>query len=157
MLKTLVTWLQNFIINLLDKFGIINVIYYHGKKPYRKYKGDAGFDLYVSEDVSILPNETIKVPVYTHITSRKLWFLLIGRSSTFKIRNLLVTTAIIDNGYTGDMSIIVSNVSKHVRKINKGDRVCQIIPFKVNNNIWLRPGFVISGERGDKGYGSTGK
>lgn len=142
---------------ILEFFGFINIVYYKGKKPNKNYKNDAGFDLYVSENVEIGPKQVEDVKVYTKITSKKCWFLLINRSSTFHNKKLHVMTSIIDNGFNGFLHTCVYNPNEYSVKINSGDRISQVIPFKQLKTVLIE-GIVKSSKMGRKthGFGSSG-
>lgn len=144
------------IINVLDCFGVIDILYYIGDKPYKKYDGDAGFDLYVSESSMVEPKSGCNIKVNTSITSRRMWMLLIGRSSTFYKRGLVVNTAIIDNGYTGDLHVYVYNHNEYGVFISAGDRIAQIIPFKLSKPLIVNGVCKKISCRGGDGFGSTG-
>jgi len=145
------------ILGIFDFLGIIDVLYYTGVEPYKKHTGDAGYDLFVSEDVIIPPGKGYNVPVNTAITSRRMWLLLVGRSSTFHKRNLIVNQAIIDNGYTDLLHMFVYNMSKDYAELKAGDRVGQVIPFRLNKTVLVNGEIHKKDERGIEGYGSTGE
>jgi len=142
---------------ILDGVGVINAIYYQGDRPYKKYRGDAGFDLRSAYDYLIPPEKGMDIKVDTIATSRRMWFLLIGRSSTFHIKGLIVNTGIIDNGYCGKLGVYIYNPNQHAVKIEKGERISQIIPFNLIRNVRLVEGRLSVGKRGSNGFGSTGK
>jgi deoxyuridine 5'-triphosphate nucleotidohydrolase len=140
----------------LDAIGVIDVLYYTGVKPYRKYGGDAGYDLVVFSDTTIPSHIGVDVPVDTIITSRRCWLMLIGRSSTFFNKGLLINTAIIDNGYSAPLRMFVYNPSNKNIKVKRGERIGQVIPFRLERTCLLEGRISKKGQRGNKGFGSTG-
>ena len=140
-----------------DWLGIVDVLYYEGDKPYKKYGGDAGFDLRVAERIEVMPSDGVDVPVETVATSRRMWFLLLGRSSTFYDKGLMVFTAVIDTGYTGKLNIFVYNTTGSIMTLKRGERIGQIIPIRLNRMMLMKGRFAKKGGRGTKGFGSTGK
>lgn len=140
---------------VLDWLSVSDILYYTGEQPYKKYAGDAGFDLTVSKDTAILPQSGEDVSVDTVITSRRMWLLLIGRSSTFHVKGLSIGTGIIDNGYTGSLNVYAYNMTNKTVVVRRGERIAQVIPFKL-----MRPhvmyGVHKSDGRGGNGFGSTG-
>lgn len=142
---------------MLDVLGLFDVLYYTGDRPYRKYSGDAGYDLRVSKRTVILPNIGIDVPCSTAITSRRMWMLLIGRSSTLHKKGLMVGTAIIDNGFSDKLRMFVYNTLNEKTVLKKGERIGQVIPFRLSRTALLGGCFLRHGSRGNRGFGSTGE
>ncbi len=127
--------------------------------PSKKYSGDAGWDLYASRPATIPVGET--VDVHTDIRIRMapgLFARIIGRSSTMRTHRLLVTEAIIDNGYTGEMFISIHNVGPNPFEVGVGMRLAQVIFHTIEPVEWelVRESEFREGERGDLGFGSTG-
>jgi dUTP pyrophosphatase len=130
------------------------------KRPHKEYLGDAGWDLFTSEECTIQPGETQDVHTGVRIQMPPYLFARItGRSSSLRKRKLLVNEGIIDRGYTGELFICVHNLGTEPVTIKKGDRVAQILFHLIEDVRWseveeIKP---LKGERGVNGFGSTGK
>jgi deoxyuridine 5'-triphosphate nucleotidohydrolase len=145
------------IYKILEWLGFVDIVYYKGKKPYKRYSGDAGFDLYVSETTKIMPKSVANIKVHTVVTIKNCWLLLVGRSSTFHKKKLQVMTGIIDNGYTGYLHTCIYNPNDYICKILKDERVSQVIPFKKIKTVLVEGTKKLNTkERCSKGFGSTG-
>ena len=132
----------------------------NAKRPHKKYPGDAGWDLFVSEECIIQPGETKDVHTGVRIQMPPYLFARItGRSSSLRKRKLLVNEGIIDRGYTGELFICVHNLGTEPITIKRGDRVAQILFHLIEDVRWSEVEEVkpINGERGGNGFGSTGK
>lgn len=130
------------------------------KKPYKKYIGDAGWDLFVSEDCTIEPGETRDVHTGIRINMPPfLYARITGRSSSLRKHGLLVNEGIIDNGYTGEMFVCVHNLGNEPFHIKKGMRVAQILFGVIEDIRWCEVEEVkaVPGKRGEAGFGSTGR
>lgn len=130
------------------------------KRPFKKYPGDAGWDLFTSEECVIQPNETRDVHTGVRIQMPPYLFARItGRSSSLRKRHLLVNEGIIDRGYTGELFICVHNLGTEPVTIKKGDRVAQILFHFIEDVRWIEVDEIesINGERGASGFGSTGR
>ena len=130
------------------------------KKPYKKYLGDAGWDLYVSRPCDIQPGETVDVHTDLQIDMpSKTYARITGRSSTLRKHGLLVYEGIIDNGYTGEMFVCVHNMGKEVFHVEPGMRLAQIIFGTVDDIRWCEVEEIESSpnKRGNNGFGSTGR
>ena len=145
-----------FILRILDVLGFVDVLFYAGDKPYRKYKQDAGYDLLVAETTTIPACRGVDVEVHTTITSRRMWLLLVGRSSTSFKKGLHVGQAVIDCGYSGQLHTWVYNPSDKDVVVLSGERISQIIPFRLQRTFLMRGMFTRKGGRGERGFGSTG-
>lgn len=132
----------------------------NAKKPYKKHMGDAGWDLFTSEDVVIPPMETVDVHTNIKIDMPPyLYARITGRSSTLRKHKLLVNEAIIDNGYTGELFVCVHNMSTQPFHVKQGMRLAQILFHVIEDVRWSQVDKVVpaEGKRGDEGFGSTGE
>lgn len=130
------------------------------KPPFKKYSGDAGWDLFVSRDAIIQPHETadihtdirIKLPPYTYGR-------ITGRSSTLRKHDVLVNEAIIDNGFTGELFVCIRNLSDKPFEVKTGMRLAQIMLHRIEDIRWSEVEEIKSKptERGIRGFGSTGE
>lgn len=80
----------------------IKTIYDNIKLPTRATKGSAGYDFYIPLDITLKPNETIKIPTGIRCQINEGWFLAIFPRSGlgFKFRlQLNNTVGIIDSDY----------------------------------------------------------
>lgn len=135
-----------------------------GRLPTRANDGDAGFDLYVSEDVRIPPGEFVDVPCGVRVAMPPgVWGRITGRSSTWRKRKLLVVEGVIDTGYRGPLYAGVTNMSDDVRLIVQGERIAQLVlhdnvaaqhhAVQIDRGLFDR----LPGDgRGEAGFGSSG-
>jgi dUTP pyrophosphatase len=126
--------------------------------PSRGYPGDAGLDLYVSEDTAIPAYAFVDVPCGVRIDIPEgMWAMITGRSSTLRKRGLLVSTGVIDQGWTGPLFAGVQNLLGDEDFVRAGDRLAQLIllpaPAAGFVPTW---GTVPAKARGESGFGSTG-
>lgn len=132
--------------------------------PTRKYPGDAGFDLYVSQDVKIPPGEFRDVPTGVRVALPPgVWARIVGRSSTWRSRGLIMIEGIIDNGWRGELFSAALNPSDDAVVVKRGERLAQLILHDVvssrytPDSISARAFERIPGDgRGESGFGSTG-
>jgi len=82
-----------------------------------------------------------------------------ARSGTALKRGLIVTNGVgtVDDGYTGEICVILTNTSSGIQTIDVGERIAQLVPSMV-----ALPKIVVgsvgasSDGRGDGGFNSTG-
>lgn len=127
--------------------------------PSKAYADDAGFDLFACIDVTILPGTPTDVPTGVACELPEgTWGMIVGRSSTFRKRHLLVNMSVIDVGWRGDLFVNAVNLTQQPVEVKKGERIGQII-FLPNPGEWFNPVFTDSlapHPRGENGFGSTG-
>lgn len=128
--------------------------------PRRSYDDDAGLDLIVAEDRVIDPGEAIDVPsgVAVQLPDWS-WGLIIGRSSTRRLRGLLVHPSVIDSGWRGDMFALVENLTSEPVLLRTGERVAQLIvlPNLTRDLVPVVVPELSPHPRGQQGFGSSGQ
>lgn len=130
------------------------------RMPIRAHSDDAGFDLFVSMDVTVPPHAFKDIPSGVSVElPHGYWGMLTGRSSTIRQRGLLVVQGIIDTGYRGELFSAVWNLTDKPVLIEKGDRIAQfiILPNETQNTLLQRVDALGNSERGMGGFGSSGK
>lgn len=126
------------------------------KAPQRAYPTDAGADLFANETVIIKHGHWKNIHTGVHIEMPKGYFGLLQSKSGLNSKCGITCRGVIDEGYTGEIIATLQNIGRN-KKINKGDKVTQIIlipcmyaEFEVSDDIK-------GSERGDNGFGHTGK
>src|SRR5699024_1634101 len=148
--------------------------------PTKAHAEDSGFDLYSVEDVVIHPGETIVVGTGIAVNLPEGHEAQIRpRSGVTAKTKLRVQLGTIDNGYTGELGIIVDNVAppgmgvdfycqmngEHVSPIvmgefgeyyiRKGDRIAQLAVQKISYTDVIYVTSLKGQSRGDSGFGSS--
>lgn len=128
-----------------------------GDPPEDHYEGDAGYDLAVTESVTVLPGERAHVRCGISIALPPgYWAMIQGRSSSWR-RGLLVKGSIIDAGYRGPLWADFINLNDDAVTVKKGERIAQLIPMPLAPRMaWEQVLFLPPSDRGTSGYGSTG-
>ena len=122
--------------------------------------GSAGADLCSSVDVKLYPGETKLIPSGINI-SIPLGYagFVCSRSGLALKKNVFVLNApgIVDSDYTGDVGVILHNAGQDIFDIRSGDRVAQLLIVKCEQFVFNQVDELQKTERGDGGFGSTGK
>ncbi len=137
------------------------MIAYDGGQLTKPYDSDAGYDLRAMKDFVILPGERLRVPtgikVNMSLEGVEVFGMVTGRSGMTE-DGILCLTGIIDNGYQGDIGVMLWNTTQKPYAIKGGERIAQIIfCSRVVTNLKKVP--IISwakSKRGSKGFGSSG-
>lgn len=127
------------------------------KLPHKKRAGDAGYDMYLMEDVTFLPNTTTIVDTGICVELPTGWagrFTL--RSSTSSC-GLVMQEPLIDSNYRGEIHAIVLNTTDHEISYKKGERVWSVFFFPIMDEELEVVDELSETNRGDRGFGSSGK
>lgn len=133
---------------------------YGGTPPYKKHGGDAGWDLAALENTTIPPQSSTMIELATRVNIPKGYVGLLTLRSSIAAptpHNLAHHLGTIDAGYTGPLKIIVWNHGNEPYPIKAGERIAQLIILPTPH-VELTPAANLGvTQRGDKGFGSTGK
>ena len=130
--------------------------------PIKSHDGDAGFDLYacIDDSISILPGETIKIPTGWAISVPEGYFGAIYARSGLATKQGLRPgncVGVVDTPYRGECIVALHNDSNTMQQINPNDRIAQLIITPYFNCELNEVGELDETDRGDKGFGSSGK
>lgn len=126
--------------------------------PNYAHVGDAGMDVYASEDVHIKKGERMKVPTGIAMEIPEGYVGLVWDKSGLSMNHGLKTLGgVIDAGYRGEIMIGIINLSNEDYTIGKGRKVAQILIQKVETSNIQETEELGDSHRGEKGFGSTGK
>jgi dUTP pyrophosphatase len=121
--------------------------------------GDVGFDLRVAIPLEISPDDSVLVGCGVYFSIPHGFVGLVRERSSSAVRGLRTSGGVIDPGYRGEIKVNLSNVSKGTIKLEKGERVAQVIilPCIVEAVSVLNNDELGTTERGVGGFGSTGR
>ena len=131
--------------------------------PKHQTTGSAGIDLIacIDDEMTLKPNEStiISSGIAIFIEDNGYAGIVIPRSGLGAKKGLVCgnLTGLIDSDYQGPLSISLWNRSGEPISINPGDRVAQLVVLKVNQVELEQVDEFIESERGEMGFGSTGK
>lgn len=124
-----------------------------------KYDTDAGIDLRSSKHFLLRAHDWAAVPtgVKVELPAGTVGFVC-PRSGLAKNRGVTVLNSpgVIDEGYTGEIHVILVNHDEEDVLIEEGDRIAQLV-ITPRVKVELSQDAVVGGERGEKGFGSTGR
>lgn len=127
--------------------------------PSYAHEGDAGLDLYSIDEVEIAASETtlihtgikIELPQGTEAQIRPRSGLALKHSVT-----VLNTPGTIDEGYRGEIGVILINHGKNTFKVTKGMKIAQMVIKPVLYVEVEETDELSQTSRGQGGFGSTG-
>lgn len=126
--------------------------------PTKANTSDAGWDLYSLEDVEIPPTSRSLIKTGISLQIPKGFVGLIWPRSGLAVKSGIdVFAGVVDSGYRGDVGVCLYNSSTEVVKVSKGDRIAQILFQPVPYFQLTEADELSSSERGESGFGSSGK
>ena len=131
--------------------------------PKHQTSGSAGIDLIacIDDEIILDPNEStiISSGIAIFIEDSGYAGIVIPRSGLGAKKGLVCgnLTGLIDSDYQGPLSISLWNRSDEPISINPGDRVAQLVVLKINQVELEQVDEFTESERGEMGFGSTGK
>lgn len=142
----------------------VKVIKNHSNINLPKYMthGSAGMDVYAhtSEDIVIKPLERVLVPTGLKVEIPHGYEIQVRPRSGLAIKHgitLLNTPGTIDSDFRGEIKVIMINISNEEFVIKNNERIGQLILNKVYKCIWTETEELEETERGQGGFGHTGK
>jgi dUTP pyrophosphatase len=128
----------------------------HARLPTKAYNGDLGYDLYAAERYVINPSEQKAVGTGISVEFPERWGGVIKDRSSMASKMIYTSAGVIDNGYRGEIKILLRNDSKAVLTVEAGDKIAQLIPIPVIDWEIIETDIQDS-DRSANGFGSSGK
>lgn len=125
--------------------------------PKRAHATDAGADLFCTEDL-VVPahgNATARTGVHVQLPSGTCG-LLVSKSG-LNVRHDVTSTGLIDEGFTGEILVRLHNHGDEDYHLSAGDKVSQMLVLPYAETQFVEVDHLDESERGDAGYGSTGR
>lgn len=128
------------------------------KLPQYAKPGDAGMDLFALEEVILHPGEFVGVATGVALEIPHGYVGLVWDKSGLSIKYGLKTLGgVVDAGYRGEVKVGMINLGGEEYKIEKGHKVAQMLIQKVDQLEIVEALELSETERGEGGFGSTGK
>ena len=140
----------------------IEIVHKDAVFPRYAYPSDSGFDLHSTEDLEIGPFGRILVPTGLKVSFEEGYEIQVRPKSGLAIKQgltVLNTPGTVDQGYTGEIQVIVFNTNNYSVMIPKGMKIAQAVLCPVVNGKYVNLQLVNQVEekdRGNNGFGSTG-
>jgi dUTP pyrophosphatase len=166
---------------IIDEFGIdiaelerdmeryeqkINVNYSFSREgsvdPQYAYLTDSGFDLYSTEEIEVPPFGRKLIPTGLHIDIPEQYELQVRSKSGLALKDglmVLNSPGTVDQGYTGEIQVIIFNANNLPTTIKKGQKIAQAVFSPVACGKWIKFNKVENinnKDRNSNGFGSTG-
>lgn len=125
--------------------------------PTRAHETDAGIDLYARECKWVFRNGSATFDTGVHIEIPAGYVGMIKSKSGLNVKHGITSEGVIDSGYTGSMVVKLYNHGNEDYYVRKGDKISQLVLIPIITPELELVENLEDTERGDKGFGSTGK
>ncbi|MDO4378516.1 MAG: dUTP diphosphatase [Erysipelotrichia bacterium] len=128
--------------------------------PFRGSKYAAGYDLYSCDELNIASKQTVAVSTGIAIEIPQGYFgAVFARSGLASKEGLRPANCVgvIDCDYRGELKVMLHNDSAEERQIFKGERIAQLVILPYFDIEFMESEQLDSTERGEGGFGSSGK
>jgi dUTP pyrophosphatase len=125
--------------------------------PERAHETDAGADLRTPFDVPIPAHSSAVVDTGVHIELPEGTVGVLKSKSGLNVKHGITSSGVIDEGYTGSIVVKLYNNSDKNVVLTAGSKITQLLILPVFYHGFEQVDMIGGGERGDSGFGSTGR
>ena len=129
----------------------------NAKLPKYALPGDVGLDMYAMETVTVAPGEQYRFWHGFALEFPVGHAAIVKDKSSISKNGLHTMVGVFDAGYRGEYNTHLVNLSDKPYTVEEGDKVGQLIIFPVIIAEIEETDSLSESERGDGGFGSTGK
>lgn len=127
------------------------------KMPTRAHDTDAGLDIYAMETKLVPARGSATFDTGVHIELPVGTVGMLKSKSGLNVKFGITSEGVIDVGYTGSICVKLYNNSEIDYKVNAGDKISQLVILPILTPELELVERLCETERGNDGFGSTGK
>lgn len=125
--------------------------------PTRAHDTDAGLDLYARESQIVPARESAEFDTGVHVQLPPGTGGLLVSKSGLNVKHDITNTGLIDKDYTGSIKVKLYNHGGYDYPVKAGDKISQLVILPVCIPDLELVESLEATERGDNGFGSTGR
>ena len=126
--------------------------------PEKAHEADAGYDLRTPKRVVLRRGESVCIDTGVHIAILDGWYGKLESKSGLNVKHSVVSLGgVIDSGYTGTIVAKLYNFGDEDHVFEAGDKIVQIVFMQCGNFSLTQFDKLEETDRGDNGFGSSGK
>lgn len=125
--------------------------------PQRAHPTDAGLDLRTPVDAYIRAGGSTVIDTGVHIQLPPGTVGMLKSKSGLNVKDGIVSEGVIDEGYTGAIKVKLYNHGTEAKQLSRGDKVTQLVVMPVLYPRVEQTEEIQGGDRGNNGFGSTGR
>ena len=125
--------------------------------PKRAFAADAGLDLFSPVNVDIPPRGSVTIDTGVHVELPENTVGMVKSKSGLNVKHGIQSEGVIDVGYTGSIRVKLYNHSADWYMVNNGDKISQLVIMPILTPDLELVDELDETERGNGGFGSTGR
>lgn len=125
--------------------------------PSKAYEYDAGYDLKATESFTVPAGGSYTTDTGVHMAVPAGYCGLLVSKSGLNVKHDITSTGLIDSGFRGSLRVKLYNDSKWDYEFHAGDKISQIVILPAPETELEAVSELNESERGERGYGSSGK
>ena len=136
----------------------MNIILDNGAfKPEFAHKTDAGADLRSPVEAVVPAHGSVVIDTGVHVEIPEGYVGILKSKSGLNVKHDLIGTGTIDSGYSGSIRVKLYNLGDIDYQILRGDKIIQMVILPCVYCEFTQVEKFAETERGDGGFGSTGR
>lgn len=125
--------------------------------PKYAHKEDAGADIFSPVAVEIPARGSVFIDTGVHIELPKGTTAFLKSKSGLNSKHNIVGEGVIDEGYGGSIGVKLYNLGDKPYQVEVGDKIIQLVVLPVIHVSFERANELAKSDRGNGGFGSTGR
>lgn len=125
--------------------------------PEFAHKTDAGADLRSPVDAVVPARESVVIDTGVHVEIPRGYTIFLKSKSGLNVKYNLIGEGVIDSGYTSSIRVKLYNLGNKDYIISRGDKIIQMVILSCAHCDFTEVGELAESERGNGGFGSTGR
>lgn len=125
--------------------------------PVRAHKDDAGLDLRSPDTFIVKAGKSLKIDSGVHVEIPAGYAGFLKAKSGLNVKYGITCTGVIDAGYTGSIVVKLYNNGSDDVLFERGDKLTQLVILPIVCPDLVQVDSLEDTERGDAGFGSTGR
>lgn len=125
--------------------------------PERAHATDAGADIKAPVDIEVQAGKWAIVYTGVHIELPPHTVGMLKSKSGLNVKHHIVSEGVIDEGYTGEIVVKLYNHGDDNVRLARGSKITQLVVLPVEYPEFELVDEISGGERGDNGFGSSGR
>lgn len=125
--------------------------------PTRAHNTDAGLDIRAKHGGVVKAHGSTTFFTGVHVEIPEHTAGLLVSKSGLNVNHDITSTGLIDEGYTGEIAVKLINHGDHDYEVEPGDKISQLVIIPVCYPDLIYVSSLEKSDRGDSGFGSTGR
>lgn len=125
--------------------------------PEKAHNVDAGFDIRTPYAAYVEDCGYCVIDTGVHIEIPEGYVGFLKSKSGLNVNHNLISEGVIDCGYTGSIKVKLYNLGMNPHRFNAGDKITQLVILPIPEVNLIQVDKLEDTERGDNGFGSTGR